>query len=241
MFKNLCKVLIIVSLFSTTVMAGTGLELVAPGGGEADLLENVTRYYGDGTNLVVVNWGNYQLQAQALEYQHQKATLQGKGKVRLIQKKPHRELKSEQVFADLNRDHFKASGSVKIRYDDTTNISGEHLDWETRTERFNLTGNVAVIYSGWKMTGEKIEGNMNSGVFTISGTVQVINKENSMRAGRAIFDRSIEKVTLQENPVVINGNNELSATEIVYDLKTKKVSASGVVKSRVIEQLSNRE
>lgn len=91
------------------------------------------------------------------------------------------------------------------------------------------------------MTGEKIEGNMNSGVFTISGTVQVINKENSMRAGRAIFDRSIEKVTLQENPVVINGNNELSATEIVYDLKTKKVSASGVVKSRVIEQLSNRE
>lgn len=235
MFKDLCKALIIVSLFSTTVMAGTGVELVAPGGGEADLRENVMKYYADGTNLVVVNWDNYQLQAQALEYHHQKATLQGNGMVRLIQKKPYRELKSEQVFADLNRDYFRASGSVKIRYDDNTNMSGEHLDWESRTERFNLTEDVAVIYGEWKMTGEKIEGNMNSGIFIIFGPVQAINKENSMRAGRAIFDRSMEKVTLLENPVVINGNNELSATEIVYDLKTKKVSASGVVKSRTIE------
>ncbi|MGE5607447.1 MAG: hypothetical protein ACM3YE_17380 [Bacteroidota bacterium] len=236
MFKNFYKVLIIVLLLlSTTVLAETELELVAPGGGEADLQENVMKYYADGTNLVVVNWDNYKLEAQSLEYQHQKSTLQGIGMVKLIQKEPYRELKSEQVFADLNRDYFKASGSVKIRYDDTTNISGGHLDWESRTERFNITGDVVVYFSGWKMTGEKIEGNMNSGIFTIFGPVQAINKENSMRAGRAIFNRSIEKLTLLENPVVINGKNELSANEIVYDLKTKKVSASGVVKSRMIE------
>lgn len=235
MFKNLCKVLIIVLLFSTVVLAEAELELVAPGGGEVDLQENVMKYYADGSNLVIANWGNYKLEGQSLEWQNAKSILQGKGMIRLTQMEPYRELRSEQIFADLNRDHFKANGSVKIKYDETTNISGEHLDWESQTERINLTGDVIVNYSEWKMTGEKIEGNINSGLFTIYGPVQAISKENCMRAGRVIFDRTIEKITLLENPVVINGKNELSATEIVYDLKTKKVSASGLVKSRVIE------
>jgi len=235
MFKCFGKVLIIVLLFSTAVLAEAELELVAPGGGEADLQENVMKYFADGPNLVVANWGNYKLEAESLEYQQQKAVLQGNGMITLTQKGPYRVLKCKHLFADLDREYFKVNGSVKIRYDETTNLSGEHLDWESQTERFNLTGDVIVDYSGWKITGEKIEGNMNSGLFTIFGPVQAINKENSMRAGRVIFDRSGERMTLLENPVVINGKNELSATEIVYDLKTKKVSASGVVKSRVIE------
>lgn len=235
MFKKFGKVLIIILLFSTVVSAEAELELVAPGGGEADLQENVMKYYGDGSNLVVATWGNFKLEAQSLECQNAKSILKGNGMIKLTQKEPYRELRSEQIFADLNREHFKAKGSVKIKYDETTNISGEHLDWESQTERFNITGDVIVNYSEWKMTGEKIEGNINSGIFTIYGPIQAISKENCMRAGRVIFDRTIEKITLLENPVVINGKNELSATEIVYDLKTKKVSASGLVKSRVIE------
>ncbi len=235
MFKNFCKVLVIVLLFSTTVLAEAELELVAPGGGEADLRKNIMKYYADGSSLVVANWGNFKLEAESLEYHNEKSTLQGNGMIKLTQKEPYRELRSEQFLADLNRDHFNANGSVEIKYDNNTNIRGEHLDWELQTELFNLTGDVVLNYSGWKMTGEKIEGNINSGLFTIFGQVQAINRENSMRAGRVIFDRSIEKITLLEDPVVINGKNELSATEIIYDLKTKKVSASGVVKSRVIE------
>jgi lipopolysaccharide export system protein LptA len=235
MFRNFLKILLFVLLFSTAVLAKGELKLVAPGGGEVDLQKNVMRYYADGSNLVVADWGNFKLEAESLEYQNEKGTLQGKGKIKLTQKEPYRELRSEQFLADLNRDHFNANGSVKIKYDNITNLSGEQMDWESQTEEFNIIGNVVLNYSGWKMTGEKIEGNMNSGLFVIFGPVQAIDRENSMRAGRVIFDRSIERVTLLENPVVINGKNELSGAEIIYDLKTKKVSASGVVKSRVIE------
>ncbi len=228
-------VLLMALLLSSTVFAETQLELVAPGGGEADLQANTMKYYAADSDLVVVRWSNYTLEAQSLEYHHEKSTLSGQGMIKLTQKTPIRILRSERFFADLNRDYFNASGSVKIRYDETTNISGERLDWESQTELFDLTGDVTLLYGGWKITGNKAEGNMKSGLFVISGSVQAISIENSMRAGRVIFDRSIEKMTLLENPVVINGKNELSATEIVYDLKTKKVLASGVVKSRVIE------
>lgn len=235
MFKKLSEVFLIVLLFSGMALAETELELVAPGGGEADLRENIMKYYADGSNLVVVRWSNFTLEAKLLEYQRVDSKLKGKGMVKLTQKTPFRVLRSEQIFADLNRDYFNANGAVKIRYDEITDINGERLDWESQTEQFSLTGDVAIKYSGWKMTGEKIEGNLKSGLFVIFGPVQAINMENSIRAGRAIFDRPSDKMTLLENPVVINGKNELSATEIVYDFKTKKVSASGVVKSRVIE------
>ena len=239
MFKNFNKVLInvfiIVLSFFPAVLAETDLELVAPGGGEADLQENVVKYYADGPNLVVVNWGNFKLEAKFLEYQHQKSILKANGSVRLTQKEPLQVLRCEDIVADLTRDHFQASGSVKLKYDETTDISGELLEWESQTEQFSLIGGVVVNYSGWKITGEKVAGDFKSDSFVIFGPVHAINEKNSMRAGRVIVDRSIEKMTLLENPVVINGKNELSATEIVYDLKTKKVSASGVVKSRVIE------
>lgn len=235
MFKNLSKVLLIALLFSSVVFADTELELVAPGGGEADLRKNIMKYYADDSNLVIVRWSNFTLEAKLLEYQREGSTLEGNGMIKLTQKAPFRVLRSKQIFADLNRDYFNAKGSVKLRYDETTDLSGERLDWESQTEQFILADDVTVKYSGWKMTGEKIEGNMNSGRFIIFGPVQAINMENSMRAGRVIFDRSSDKLTLLDNPVVINGKNELSATEIIYDLKTKKVSASGVVKSRMIE------
>ncbi len=235
MFKNLSKVLIIVLLFAAPVLAETELELVAPGGGEADLQENIMKYYADGSNLVMVRWSNFILEAESLEYQSEKATLNGKGMIKLTQKEPFRVLRSERIFADLTQDYFRANGSVKITYDGTTDISGERLDWKSQSEQFDVIGDVAIKYSGWKMTGQKIEGNLNSGLFTIFGPVQAVNMENSMRAGRMIFDRPSDKLTLLDNPVVINGKNELSATEIVYDLKTKKVTVSGVVKSRVIE------
>lgn len=235
MFKKIRKLSLIVILFSGAVFAETALELVAPGGGEVDLLENIMKYYADGSDLVVARWDNYSMEAESLEYRREKSTLKGKGKIKLTQSKPFHVLRSDQIFADLNRDYFNAYGSVKMKYDQITDISGDRLDWETQTEQVELTGNVAVNYSGWKMTGEKVEGNLNSGRFIIFGPVQAVNLENSMRAGRMIFDRSSDKLTLLENPVVINGKNELSATEIVYDLKTKKVSASGAVKSRVIE------
>lgn len=239
MFKYFSKVLInvfIIALsFSAAVLAETTLELVAPGGGEADLQENVMKYYADGPNLVVVNWGNFKLEARFLEYQHGKSILKANKSVRLTQKEPLRVLRCEQIDADLTRDHFQAEGSVKVKYDETTDISGELLEWDSQTGRFNLTREVIVDYSGWKMTGAKIEGDIKSDLFVVFGPVHAINEKNSMRAGRVIIDRSIEKITLLEDPVVINGKNELSATEIVYDLKTKKISASGVVKSRVIE------
>lgn len=231
----LSKLLLVILLFSGVVFAETELELMAPGGGEADLQSNIMKYYAAGSDLAVARWSNFELEAEFLQYHREKSTLNGKGKIKFTQKSPLRVLRSERFFADLNREYFMADGSVKLRYDETTNFSAERLDWESRTEQFNLTGDVAVNYSDWKMTGEKAEGNMNSGLFIITGSVRIVNLENSMRAGRVIFDRSIEKMTLRENPVVINGKNELSATEIVYDLKTKKVSASGVVKSRVIE------
>lgn len=239
MFKNFNKLLInafvIVLSISAAVLADTDLELVAPGGGEADLRENVMKYYADGPNLVVVNWGNFKLETKFLEYQQGKSLLKANGSVKLTQKEPLRVLRCEQISADLTREHFQAEGSVKVKYDETTDISGELLEWESQTERFSLTREVVLNYAGWKMTGEKIEGDIKSDLFVVFGPVHAINEKNSMRAGRLIVDRVIEKITLQENPVVINGKNELSATEIVYDLKTKKVSASGVVKSRVIE------
>lgn len=234
MLKKL-KLLVIVLLFSSVVFAEAELELVAPGGGEADLRENVMKYYADDSNLVVVKWSKFELEAKSLEYRKNNSILLGNGMVKLTQKEPNRVLRSEQILADLGQDNFTANGSVKVRYDETTNLSGKHLDWESQTEQFVLSGDVVVNYSGWKMTGEKIEGNMKSGHFVVFGPVQAINKDSSMRAGRAIIERSIEKITLLENPVIINGKNELSATEIIYNLKTKKVSASGAVKSRVIE------
>jgi lipopolysaccharide export system protein LptA len=229
------RLLLLFLLLSGVVFAGTELELVAPGGGEADLRRSVIKYYASGSDLAVARWNNFEVEAEFLEYQRDKSALNGKGLVKITQKSPWRVLQSTSFFADLNREYFIANGSVKLRYDKTTNFKAEQLDWESRTEQFNLVGDVSVNYAGWKMTGDKVEGNMNSGLFIIIGSVRIVNFENSMRAGRVIFDRSIEKMTLRENPVVINGKNELSATEIVYDLKTKKVSASGVVKSRVIE------
>jgi lipopolysaccharide export system protein LptA len=229
------RILLLFLLLSGAVLAGTELELVAPGGGEADLRRSEMKYYASGSDLVVARWNNFVLEAEFLEYQRDKSVLNGKGLVKMTQKSPWRVLQSVSFFADLNQEHFTANGSVKLRYDETTNFKAEQLDWESRTEQFSLIGDVSVNYLGWKMTGDKVEGNMSSGLFIITGSVRIVNLENSMRAGRVIFDRSIEKMTLRENPVVINGKNELSATEIVYDLKTKKVSASGVVKSRVIE------
>lgn len=234
MFKKFGMLLMFL-LLCGAVFAETELELVAPGGGEADLRSNIIKYHAAGSDLVIVRWSNYELEAEFLEYHRVKSALNGKGMIKITQKAPLRVLHSEQIFADLNREYFTANGSVRLRYDETTNFRAERLDWESRTEQINLTGDVAVNYSGWKMTGDKVEGDMISGLFIITGSVRIVNLENSMRAGRVIFDRSIEKMTLRENPVVINGKNELSATEIVYDLKTKKVSASGVVKSRVIE------
>lgn len=228
-------ILLMFLLLCGVVFAETELELVAPGGGEADLRSNIMKYHAAGSDLVIVRWNNYELEAEFLEYHREKAALNGTGKVKITQKTPLRVLHSKQIFADLNREYFAANGSVRLRYDATTNFRAERLDWESRTEEIILTEDVAVNYSNWKMTGEKVEGNMISGLFVITGSVRIVNSENSMRAGQAIFDRSQEKITLRENPVVINGKNELSATEIVYDLKTKKVSASGVVKSRVIE------
>ncbi len=236
MLKKLSKVFFLIALLSfSMVLAESELELVAPGGGEADLRKNKMNYYADGSNLAVANWGNFVLEAKLLEYRRGESKLDGKGMVKLTQKEPFRMLWSEQIFADLNQDYFIANGAVKVRYDEITDFNGERLDWESQTERFKLTGAVTVNYSEWKMTGEKVEGNLNTGLFVIYGSVQAINMENSIRAGRIIFDRPSDKMTLLENPVVINGKNELSATEIVYDFKTKKVSASGVVKSRVIE------
>jgi lipopolysaccharide export system protein LptA len=228
-------ILLMFLLLCGAVFAETELEIVAPGGGEADLRSNIIKYHAAGSDLVIVRWNNYELEAELLEYHREKSVLNGKGMVKITQKTPLRVLHSEQILADLNREYFTANGSVRLRYDATTNLKSERLDWESRTEEIILTGDVVVNYSGWKMTGEKVEGNMISGLFIITGSVRIVNLENSMRAGRVIFDRSMEKMTLRENPVVINGKNELSATEIVYDLRTKKVSASGVVKSRVIE------
>lgn len=235
MLKKIGVMLLLVLLIPGLALAEVMLELAAPGGGEADLQGNTMKYYAAGSDLVVARWSNFTLEAKLLDYDHNQSILDGQGTVKLTQKAPFRVLRSETIFADMEREYFAATGSVKIKYDQTTDISGERLDWESRTERFDLSGDVLIKYAGWKLTGQKAEGNMDSGLFIISGSVQAVNLENSMRAGRAIFDRSADKLTLLENPVVINGKNELSATEIVYDMKTKKISASGVVKSRVIE------
>jgi lipopolysaccharide export system protein LptA len=238
MVKSLRKVVLLVLLICGCGVGWTQgkIELIAPGGGEMDLKQNLIKYYASGSLLVQALWDNNILEAGYLEYYRDREFIKADNQVQLTQKKPvTRVLKSSQITVDMKQDFFTAKKEVNL-VDENTSVSGNLLEWDRKNDQFKMTGNPEIVYKDWKITGERIEGQLNKGFITIFGPVHAANNETNIQAGKMIFQREIEQFTLQENPVVIRGKNEMTASEMYYDLKTKKVTANGEVKSRIIDE-----
>ena len=219
------------------VLAVEDMELLAPGGGELDLSQNMMKYFSAGNQPVTVQWGVNNLETGYLEYYRDQALIKGKDRVKLTQSAPEiRVLKSTNILVEINRDYFLATEDVNLRYDAQTAINCSNLEWDQKKDLLNITGKPELFYQDWKLTGERIEGHSKRGIFTFFGPIMAINsKQETIRAGKLVFDREKEKLFLTDHPVFLSGKNEMTANEMVYDLKLKKLTANGPVKSRVIE------
>lgn len=220
----------ILLLIGTAVWAEGQLEITAPGGGEIDLGRNIMKYHSSDSHLVEVHWGNSVLETKFLEYSRTQQILKCKGQVNVIQN--GRNLTSEELTVDLRRDYFTASKAVFLKYDNSTTVTGNALEWDNQSDQVKISGQAVVTYNDWTLKGNRIEGRLGQGLITALGSVEASNKEYTIRGGKLIYDRSAGKISIQDNPVLIHGNNQMAASEIIYDLKTNKVSANGTVKTR---------
>jgi lipopolysaccharide export system protein LptA len=213
------------------------LEITAPGGGEMDLQQNIMKYYGLGSQLVEVSWDDLLLETKYLEYDQKQEILKGKEQVELTQKaKIPRVLKASELVVNRNQDYIVASKGVVLKYDEITSATGNSLEWDRGINLIKLTDQAMIIYKDWTIKGSRIEGQLDKGIFTVYGPVEAFNKLNTIRGGKLIFYRGMEKVEVEDNPLLIRGKNEIAASKIVYLINTNQVLASGMVKTRIIDE-----
>lgn len=213
------------------------LELVAPGGGEMDMEQNLMKYYATATTPVVVRWDDYVLESSYLEYFRSKSILNGRKKVKLTQSKPAlRVLKSSEIHLELDRDFYTATGEVDFAYDPVTRLTGGKLEWDQLHARTRISGSPVITFKEWTINGEVIDGVLDKGVFTVTGNVKAFNQDATITAGKLTFERDAELYILQDHPVLVRGQSQLNATEIIYYVKTKKVTAKGLVQSKIIKE-----
>lgn len=236
MKQNLRNIfLLLLILFTGVAWAASEIELIAPGGGEVDLKQNVTKYYANAPKVVEAHWQNAVLEAQYLEFYRDQKILKAKDRVKLKELTSNRVLKCGAMTVDLNRDYCTASKGVLFEFDNNTFLSGNSLEWDNKNANVKVLEKTEIDYKDWKIYGDRIDGEIDRGLFTITGSVRAIGVDATIKAGRLVFDQESEKLTLQDDPIIVRGKNEMSATEISYDLKTKKITASGPVKTRVLE------
>jgi len=229
--------LFILIFFSSPGWAAAELELIAPGGGEMDLRQNVVKYYAVDAKPVEARWEKSVLNADYLEYYRETELIDAKDRVKLTRTDvTPRVLACNELQLYLRRDFLKAGGGVTLELEPTTSLSGESLEWDHANDKFSLTGKPVINYKEWQVFGEAVEGHPDAGAFTILGPAKATDGEAVIKAGCIIFNRKAEELILRENPIFLKGENELTATEIIYDLKTKKLSAKGLVKSKIIKQ-----
>lgn len=238
MIKRYGKWILTVGLLAAQIgWTNNQLELLAPGGGEMDLKQNLMKYFATASTPVVVKWDDYVLESSYLEYYRGKSILNGKKKVKLVQSKPAlRVLKSSEIHLELERDFYTATGDVNFEYDPVTRLTGGVLEWDQLHAKTRLTGNPTITFKDWTVKGDLIEGALDKGIFTVTGNVKASNQEATITAGKLTFDRNAELYTLQDHPVLVRGQSELNATEIVYYVQTKKVTAKGLVQSKIIKE-----
>jgi lipopolysaccharide export system protein LptA len=228
--------LFLILVFADAVLAAAGpAELVAPGGGEMDLIQNVIRYFGTETQPAVVNWDDLSIEAKHLEYDRNQGIVTGKEMVKLTQQSPLRILECAQLTVELNRNFLTATGNVNLRYDQQTTCAANRLEWDRAGQIVRLAEKPEISYQEWRVSGEQMEAQLDRGIFSVFGRAQIIGNDTVAKAGRIVFERDAEKAVMRENPIVVRGTNELSATEIIYDFRTKKLSANGEVRTRIIK------
>ena len=218
--------------FSLLLSIGIGwatgqLEITAPGGGEFDLRQNVMKYHGQDSQQVNVRWNDSALETNELQGKEQ-----NKGTRKVIP----RLLRAFELTANLNQNYIVASKEVSLLYDESTTATCNLLEWDRQTAFMRLSGQVMIVYKDWTIKGIRIEGQLDKELFTVFGPLEASNKLNTIRGGKLIFNRRMERLIVEDNPLLIRGNNEMAASKIVYSINTNQVEASGMVKTRIIDE-----
>ncbi len=229
MKRKIRATLFIVFMFlSYGLSAAAGqLEIKAPHGGEFDLAKNVMKYHGTVSQLIEANWKDLDSTNNESHDKNDKA-----------HKKPpvSRILKSVEMVVDIDRDHLVASKNVFFLYDGTTSATCNNLEWDRTAQFVKLSGQVVIRYLDWVIKGSRAEGEIKKGLFTVYGPVEAVNPTNTIRGNKLILDRPANKGVISGDAILIRDQNEMTAPEITYSFDTHQVLASGMVKTRIINE-----
>ncbi len=229
MKRKIWTTLFIVFMFlSYGLSAAAGrLEVKAPRGGEFDLAQNVMKYHGTASQLVEARWKDLD-----------NANNESLDKNDKTNKKPSvsRVLKSVELVVDIDRNHLVARKNVFFLYDGSTSATCNNLEWDRPTEFVKLSGQVVIRYLDWVIKGSRAEGEIKNGLFTVYGPVEAVNPTNKIRGNKLILDRPANKGVISGDATLIRDQNEMTAPEITYSFDTHQVLASGMVKTRIINE-----
>jgi lipopolysaccharide export system protein LptA len=227
MSKKLIGILFIMILWFSfgIAWAASQLEIKAPCGGEADLLQNVMKYSGTDSQLVEVHWEDSVFQNGEKE---QAKTGQKPALPRV--------LKSVHLTVNLNQNYIVANKKVAVYYDESTSATCDFLEWDRKAALMKLSGRVTIIYKDWTIKGSRVEGQLDKELFTVYGPVEAFNQSDIVRGGKLVFDRGNQKAIISDNALLVRGKNEMAAPEITYFFDTNEVLASGAVRTRIINE-----
>jgi lipopolysaccharide export system protein LptA len=229
--KNWC-VLFIAILFlyfgiSVASLAAEQLEVKAPHGGEFDLAKNVMKYYGTVSRLVEARWRDLEAINNETVDKNTKS----------IKKSPTiRILKSVEMQINLNSNFLVADKNVVFLYDEGTSATCNNLEWDRPAGFVKLSGQVIIKYLDWVIKGSRVEGELGKGLFTVYGPVEAVNPNNTIRGNKLVLDRPANKGVISGDAVLIRDQNEMTAPEITYSFDTHQVLASGVVRTKIINE-----
>jgi lipopolysaccharide export system protein LptA len=204
------------------------MEIIAPGGGEFDLRQNVMKYHGLDSQRVEVHWLEPVPESVDLKGNEQSKDTQTSSQPKL--------LKAFELLVNLNQNYLVAKKEVFFKYDESTSVTCNLLEWAQGSALMKISGQAVIVYKDWIIKGDRIEGQLDKGLFTVYGPMEAANKLNILRGDKLVFDQRLGKVTVTDNALLIRGKNEMAASEIVYFLNTNQVFASGMVKTSIIDE-----